>query len=45
MPVDVRVIAATNRDLEDAVARGEFLGELYNLLKVAEIAVPTLRER
>jgi len=40
--VDVRVIAATNRDLKDAVARGEFLGELYNLLKVAEIPVPPL---
>jgi hypothetical protein len=44
MPVDVRicVIAATNRDLEDAVARGEFMGELYNLLKVAEIAASPL---
>ena len=39
MPVDVIrvcVIAATNRDLKDAVARGEFLGELYNLLRVSE---------
>ena len=44
MPVDVRicVIAATNRDLEDAVARGAFRGELYNLLKVAEIAASPL---
>ena len=42
VPIDIRVIVATNRDLEDAVARGEFLGELYNLLKVAEIPAPPL---
>jgi DNA-binding NtrC family response regulator len=40
--VDVRVIAATNRDLEDSVALGEFLEELYYLLKGAEVPVPPL---
>ena len=46
MPEDARicVIAATNRDLDDAVARGEFVGELHDLLKVAEIAAPPLTE-
>jgi DNA-binding NtrC family response regulator len=40
--VDVHLIAATDRDLGIAVARGEFLEELYRLLKVAEIRVPPL---
>jgi two-component system nitrogen regulation response regulator NtrX len=43
--VDVRVIAATNKNLEDAIQRGEFREDLFFRLNVIPVVVPPLRER
>ncbi len=45
IPVDVRILSATNRDLEDAIAAGTFREDLYHRLKVITIQLPKLADR
>ena len=45
LQADVRIVAATHRELEQQVTRGEFRQDLFYRLRVVEISIPTLRER
>lgn len=45
VPVDVRIVSATNRDLKHMVGEGQFREDLYYRIKVMEIKIPSLRQR
>ena len=45
IPIDVRILSATHRSLEEMIEKGEFRQDLYYRLKVVEIGLPPLRER
>lgn len=45
IPIDVRILSATHRSLEEMIERSEFRQDLYYRLKVVEITLPPLRER
>ncbi|MFQ5542679.1 MAG: sigma 54-interacting transcriptional regulator, partial [Candidatus Binatia bacterium] len=44
LPVDVRILSATNKDIEEEIERGNFRGDLFYRLKVIHIQLPPLRE-
>ena len=45
VPINIRILAATNRDLEHAVMQGSFRRDLYFRLNVLNLRIPALRER
>ena len=45
VPIDVRIICSTNRNLQQMVQQGEFRADLYYRINVMEVHVPSLRER
>src|SRR6185436_16644049 len=45
IPIDIRLVAATNRNLEDMVRQSKFRQDLYFRLKVVSVTLPPLRER